>query len=377
MAINQAHIAFVHFLLLSIGLVAVLGFTQEPKVSMVDFQMESILKVETDSIRYEVWIVTGQNNQPDHYYAEIFTPVCYSRTCLPVFINFKWDLLGNYQKYELPEEKVLTKYDHLEFDKKEYEKLQEILSNENSILKNYKADQLVASTESINPTGVDAVTGATIKSIQNEVISGAVYSCYTLWHIAHGDISEKLKHHTENDLKSDDLLIQFLQSSNYHYQYYALNRISATDTKAYLKEIIHLISDGSSYVPFFAIEKLPEEAWRSPIHQGTLINLLAKVDFKMQNELLNKLKGIQLSKSAMQSLSNMLQKLSGQQILKALEIITYNQTSLSHTSMLTISSMLAHPDSEIGKNVYRLLKSNSKENKDIEKILTQYKNQKP
>jgi len=119
MALHQSHISVAPLILLSFGLVVILGLVPRPKVHVTDPQMELVLKLDTDSIRYEIWLVPGQNNQPDHYYGEVFTPVCYSGTCYPVFIDFKWDLLGNYEKYQLPEGKVLTKSDHLQFDKKE------------------------------------------------------------------------------------------------------------------------------------------------------------------------------------------------------------------------------------------------------------------
>lgn len=295
MALNQIHISLFHLLVLSMGLV--MGLVPKPKVPTPNFHMESILKVETDSIQYEVWLVSDPSNQPDHYYGEIFTPVCYSRTCYPVFINYRWDLLGNYEKYELPEGKTLTKSDHLDFDKKEYEKLQEILSNDNSILKNYRADQLVSSTESINPTGVDAVTGATIKSIQKEVISGAVYSCYTLWHIAHGDISEKLKHHTENHLKSDDLLIRFLQSSNYHYQYWAIDKTlvgGQIKEEKYKMPMLGILNGENVFAANYLLKELPAEIFNDKDEQLWLMESFFAAPYPLQLSILKKLSQVNL-----------------------------------------------------------------------------------
>ena len=298
MALNQSHISLIHLIILSIGMDAVLGLVPKQKSDESNFQKESIFKVETDSIRYEIWLVSDPGNQPDHYYGEIFTPVCYSRTCYPVFINYRWDLLGNYEKYELSEGRVLTKSDHAEFDKKEYEKLEEILSNENSILKNYRADQLVTSTETINPTGVDAVTGATIKSIQREVISGAVYSCYTLWHIAHGDISEKLKQHTENLLTSDSLLIQFLQSSNHHYQYWAIDNtlIGGQIKEGKFKEPMLDILDGENvFAANYLLKVLSPEVFNEKDEQQRLMESFLNGSYPLQVSILKKLSQIEVN----------------------------------------------------------------------------------
>ncbi len=259
--------------------------------------MESILKVETDSIQYEIWLVSDPNNKPDYYYGEIFTPVCYSRTCLPVFINFRWDLLGNYVAYELPKRKKLTKSDHLEFDKKEYQKLQEILSNENSILKNYRADQLVSSTESKNTSGIDAVTGATINSIQKEVISGAVYSCYTLWHIAHGDISLKLKQHTENRFSNDDLFIRFLQSSNYRYQYWAIDKTlidGKIEDEKFKKPLLSILSGENVFVANYLLKKLPTAIFNDKEEQLWLMESFVVAPYPLQVSILKKLSQLKL-----------------------------------------------------------------------------------
>lgn len=372
MALNQSHISFIHLIILSMGLVSVLGLVPKPKVNVSDSEMESILKVDTDSIRYEVWLVLGQNNQPDHYYGEIFTPVCYSRTCLPVFINFRWDLLGNYQKYELPEEKVLTKYDHLEFDKKEYEKLQVILFNENSILKNYKADQLVTSTELINPTGVDAVTGATIKSIQKEVISGAVYSCYTLWHIAHGDISEKLKQHTETHLKGDDLLIQFLQSPNYHYQYWAIDKTligGQIIREKYTKPMLSILNGENVFAANYLLKKLPSELFNDEDEQLRLFESFLDASYPLQVSILKKFSQINLLQETSDALVSHLPETSDEQKKLIFGILTHEK-KLDEGSQKTLTGFLLQPKWEA--DAYRILKNQNKLFPIIKGELTTY-----
>ena len=372
MAFNQAHISFVHFLLISLGLAAVFGFVQVPNVNGPAIQMESILKVETDSIRYEIWIVSGQNNQPDHYFGEIFTPVCYSRTCLPVFINFRWDLLGNYVTYELSKGKKLTKSDHLEFDEKEYEKLQEILSNENSILKNYKADQLVSSTESANPTGVDAVTGATIKSIQREVISGAVYSCYTLWHIAHGDISAKLKQHTERRFSNDDLFIRFLNSSNYRYQYWAIDKTliagQIIDGK-FKMPLLNILNGENVFVANYLLKELSPEILNDHGVQIWLMDVFLTAPYPLQVSILKKLSQLAIIPETSEGLVYHLLE-TGDEQKKMIFGLLAKEKDLDAGSQKTLTGFLHKPKWE--NEAFAILKNQKKLSPEIKRELTAF-----
>ncbi len=360
MATNHSHISIVPLILISVGLVVILGLVPRPKVDGPDPQKELVLKLDTDSIRYEIWLVPGQNNQPDHYYGEIFTPVCYSRKCYPVFIDFRWDLLGNYEKYQLPDGKVLTKSDHLEFDKKEYEKLQEILFNGNSILKNYRADQLVTSTESVNPTGVDAVTGATIKSIQKEVISGAVYSCYTLWHIAHGNISEKLKQHTENHLKSDDLLIQFLESSNYHYQYWAIEKTliaGQIQGEKFKKPMLGILNGENVFASNYLLKQLPPEIFNDQEEQLWLLKSFMEGSYPLQVSILKKFSKINLLPETSAALVAHLLDTSDEQKKLIFGLLT-KEKKLNEASQKTLTQFLLQPKWEA--DAYKILSNQDK-----------------
>lgn len=370
MALNQTHISLFHLLVLSMGLV--MGLAPKPKVITSNFHMESILKVETDSIQYEIWLVSDPSNQPDHYYGEIFTPVCYSRTCYPVFINYRWDLLGNYEKYELPDGRTLTKSDHLEFDKKEYEKLQDILSNGNSILKNYRADQLVSSTESINPTGVDAVTGATLKSIQKEIVSGAVYSCYTLWHIAHGDISEKLKQHTENQLKSDDFLIRFLQSSNYHYQYWAIDKTlmgGQIIEEKYKKPMLGILNGENVFAANYLLKELPPEIFNYKDEQLWLMESFLAAPYPLQLSILKKLSQINFFREISAALVAHILETNDEQKKLIFGLLT-REKELDEDSQKTLTKFLSQPKWEA--DAYRILSNQNRLYPNVKGELTAF-----
>ncbi|AEL27533.1 hypothetical protein [Cyclobacterium marinum] len=255
-----------------------------------------IESLQTDSLRYDMYLLENELGESEGYMAEIFTPVCHTNECYPVYIDFYWDLLGNYLKYEIPEGELLTKLDHVPFDDEDHEKLQEILSNERSLLKDYKIEELVGSTQTVAANGVDAVTGATLKTIKNEVIDGAVYSCYTLWHLAHGEMAEKVKVHTEG-LYSKALLIQFLESGHYPYQYWAIEKVINkdlyTDDKLSTAMLEVLLGD-NIFLSSHLIKVLPEEVFSSLKRQVWLWQTMEKSPYKLQMKMLDKFNTLKL-----------------------------------------------------------------------------------
>jgi hypothetical protein len=88
--------------------------------------IEKILEfkiVENDTLTYTLKLALDESGKPQYFFRNIFTPVCYTNECKPVHINFYWDLLGNYMRYDLPKNKVLTKVDHDEFKEEDYQKV--------------------------------------------------------------------------------------------------------------------------------------------------------------------------------------------------------------------------------------------------------------
>jgi hypothetical protein len=149
-------------------------------------KIEEYLIRENDSIIYALKLAYDSGGTPLYFFRNVFTPVCFTEVCKPVYIDLYWDLLGNYISYEVPEREPLTKVDHEEFTEEDYEQFHRILSNPESILKQFTIYELVDTKTYKLSDSVDAVTGATPKTIKSEVIAGAVYTCFTIWHIVHG-----------------------------------------------------------------------------------------------------------------------------------------------------------------------------------------------
>lgn len=263
---------------------------------------------ENDTTNYSLHLAVDKAGRPLYYYRNIFTPVCYTGECKPVFVNFYWDLLGNYIRYDLPEKEVLTKQDHKVFKQDDYEKLQEILAKPNSLLAELKiTDLIVPGTENLADS-VDARTGATLKTIKNEVIPGAVYTCYTLWHIAHGPVMAEMERITET-YNSKQLLHRFLSSGNYEYQYWALAKVmdkNGVVAPAFKTDLRQIVAGKNIFIARYILQQVHPDFLTGKKSQRWLWDIYTHAAYPAQLTILRKLKTIPLQQQLVNNLADAL-----------------------------------------------------------------------
>lgn len=246
---------------------------------------------ENDTLTYTLKLALDERGQPKYFFRNIFTPVCYTNECKPVYINFYWDLLGNYQRYDLPEGKVLTKVDHDEFKEADYQKLQDILAQSNSIFADLEMEDLITKGTDKLADSVDAKAGATLKTIKNQVIDGAVYTCYTLWRIAYGKAVPEMRKITES-YTSDTLLHRFLASSNHNYQYWAMEKVINKDgavKKEFENDIETIIAGKNGFIAKYALRHVNSDFFKTEPRQKWLWDTYLKTGYATQIEILKKL----------------------------------------------------------------------------------------
>lgn len=298
---------------------------------------------ESDSIIYDVNLAVAGDGLPLYFYRNVFTPVCYTEVCKPVYIDVYWDLLGNYLGFQVPAHEPLTKTDHKEFEAKDYDQLHKILFNTESILQDFKIYELVDTRTYNLSDSVDAVTGATPKTIKNEVIGGAVYTCFTLWHIVNGPVKQALKDITEAHYETV-VLPQFLSSNNHHYQYWAIDKsVSHQKTIAsFLPQVMDIIRGGNIFTARYAIEKLPAYVFNSSdTLQSWLWLVYKQSSYTLQSAILKKLKQIEISEALALSLSRELPNTNEEQFSSMVALLTNRQT----LSVDTITELAKHLDS--------------------------------
>ena len=194
-------------------------------------------------IKFDIKLIE-EGDFPTGYQGEIMTPVCMDGLCQRVHILIYWDLLGNYQSYELPEGEMLTKTEHEPFSKNDYQKLHEILKKPHLLLQDFDIEKLLKSETLRKVEETDGYTGATAGTLRDHIVEGAVYSSYTLWHLVHGRIVDSLYSHTISELLDDDLFIRFLSSDKEYLEpeilYILANQLDINQ-QAVSKKVLHLL----------------------------------------------------------------------------------------------------------------------------------------
>lgn len=325
-------------------LAASTGFSQESAKANQVF--DAFTADINDSIQVEVKLRYDEAGLPEHYFCHVDTPVCEEGLCKLMVIDVYWDVLGNFLKYEISPGEPLTKFDHLHFTEEDHAKLKSILADRASILRDYPVGDLVDQRIIKKSDVVDAVTAATRVGVRDAIVSGAVYSTYTLWHIVNGPIASRIEQYTK-PMHSDALLMKMFRSQNLHYQYFALHHYPEKDSIRYVPEVINLVKNGIDYVPYFAIEKVPRSAWKNHSHQLSLIGHFRSADFELKNAMLDKVADIDLSSQALDLLTTALNDLTDKQRVKVLQVAVRNQKRLSKNAVRMIEAFCGHADPQI------------------------------
>lgn len=330
--------------------------------------------VENDTLQYQINLVLNNAGIPQYFYRNIFTPVCYTNECKPVYINFYWDLLGNYLRYEMPEGKILTKVDHDAFEEADYQKLADILSRSNSIFANLRMEDLLTQGTDSLTNDVDSKTGATLKTIKNDVIDGAVYTCFTLWHIAYGKqvISEMLR--ITDAYLDHNLLHIFLRSNNFHYQYRAMDEVidpSGVVKKTFEADIENLIAGKNLFTARTALQKTSADFFNSLKRQEWLWKVKQTVSYPMQVAILKKMAELQIQPVILQQITEDISQYNSEQFKLILAILGNQKTLPDKTIQVLAQALTRETDAE---EVYKLLKKHPSNHPTVRAKLNQFEN---
>ena len=208
------------------------------------------------AVENAIKICRNSDQIPFRYEADINMPVCDDTLCANVILKIYWDLAGNYAGFDTIPGFPLTKFDHKKFTTADYQKMDQILKNRNSMLRILNKEDLVDKSIIIKSETVDAVTGATPQTIKNAVVEGAVYSSYSLWHFVNGAIKNSIANFTL-DIYSEPISRLMLLSDNYETQLFALRRWSETDYETQSDLLFQLIRQSVPLVKANAITKTP------------------------------------------------------------------------------------------------------------------------
>lgn len=302
----------------------------------------------------DIYLLSNSLNQPQFYTSHLAAGVCSDDLCRPVNINIYWDLLGRFIAYKTPPSDPLTKFDHIELTKADHLKLHRILADTSSLLRDYAPEDMIDKRIVVHSATTDAVTGATNKSFEDDIVSGAVYTVYTLWHFVNGEIPAKILRATNKSL-NDDFIKQLLTSGNASYQSYILEEITENQLFKFKDEVLKLILSQDTYVPHYAIAKLPSTTWSSTKEQNWILENFSKMTLTVQNALLDKFKDQKISLSALKLLVDITPRMTEAQIVKSFFILEYNISSADKVLVEKITFLKNNKSKQLAERATQLL----------------------
>jgi len=273
-----------------VGLLIVFAFFNKSGTPFKEGSNSGIILA--DSVEIDLHQVFDSLGLLNGYKAHIFTPICEKDKCYAVEINFSWDVIGRFVRYDTIPGQELTKLDHDPFVEIDYIKLQSILGNPNSVLSKYTKDNLVKDTRT---SEVDGVTGATIQEVKDNVIEGAVYSCYALWHIANGSVVDSIQASTIK-LFDEGLIRKLVKQQDQQINYFLINNFSEKDFELYLPEVLETIENSKGYYAKNALEKMPIKVLADSLSQSFFAKRFGQMNYFTQMALLKKLRPNSLNK---------------------------------------------------------------------------------
>ncbi len=227
----------------------------------------------------EIVELRNLDGRPIWFARNIFKNVCLSGKCKLVRVRIYWNGAVNYAGFTLIDNEPLTKTDHVVFDVNDYRKLDGILADTHSVLKNLQLKDLIVKSVDKKENDIDGFSGATLPTLQDYVVKNAVYTCYTLWHTVYGNSRNIIDKILEQRVDRNYLKLIFNENDP-EYQIWAINFVGAHTKfqQLFYPEILDLIKS-----------KEPELSAKALQYFGTPIVL---TDVKLQQRLVNLIKEV-------------------------------------------------------------------------------------
>jgi hypothetical protein len=176
----------------------------------------------------------------------IVTEVCTDNKCKLVRATLHWDALGYFRQIEVSRTSPLTKKKHEPFDDADYDKLQRILQDRNSILRTASLAYLANPVpDKPDADAVDGLSGATPATFRAAVVEDAAYTTWVMWHWANGPIVDHIRELTIRDL-TPEYLNSMLHAEDRRFVDFALKYIAEhhADQADFIDAVVHVLETG-------------------------------------------------------------------------------------------------------------------------------------
>jgi hypothetical protein len=323
-----------------------------------------------------IYLRASKNDIPLYYYKKVIGEVCLDKECRLLDIIVYWNITGRYLGFELPKGEFLSKNDHEPFSESEYQRLHTLLADSSIPLDAVSFEKLVEQPKDEQGT-VDAVSGATSKSVAEMVVKGAAYTTYTLWNIVNGPTMDFVSELTEKQL-TPALIDRILHSPDNNDKLWALDRIdSATKlTPDLARSLLEIIASDDFYLGYSAIHAIDSVHLNATELQAHLFSMYTNANHSIQKELVKKLMQAPLLSSKVVVASvDLLNQLNGQQLDDLLKLYVKHGINDLETCK-AVARILENENKYISKKASNFLINVQADDEFIMERLNAYKKEK-
>lgn len=284
------------------GSISDYGVPSTDFLSMEGIKSTHILENSKDSLSDKKVIELQERNGLTNWFGRFFhMDICTTGICRMVKVWIFWDGAGNYLGMQFDENDPLTKSDHTPFDPEDYVRMDEIMADTASILKDLSYDDLTVELPdeekevSLTTMGlfeVDGYSSATVPSLKEYVVEDAVFTCYTLWHTVYGETKEYIDSLLLERISPE--YIDRLLSGNSKQQLFALEHIKYQDTWSdrFETEVLQLISSSDMEVAGKALSLIGPDYLASEAKQTDFVACIKGALPEIKYEILYTLQAI-------------------------------------------------------------------------------------
>ena len=239
----------------------------------------------TDSIPCTLVQTQPEIEGPDEFYMDVKTVVCGDSQCRMDEVRIFWDALGFYDRLVLPPGVELEKAEGKNFTLADYTKLNSILSNAKSSLREVYKEEVVGSETS---EGVDAMSGATIILNTNDYVEGAVWTSYTLWHWVHGGVGTIIRDISGAALSIEELQT-WLEEDDIKTKIFAIEQL--TKRKSYHTKTVDRVQALAKTEDYVLQKRLITYIEEAPaeLYYAIMLSLFSKANQQLRLQCLNAL----------------------------------------------------------------------------------------
>lgn len=205
----------------------------------------------TEPIECTLIEIQNEEQHPIAFYMDVESVVCGDSQCRVDIVRIYWDNLGQFDRLAIPNGVALEKAKGEHFNQADYKKLDKILNDKNSPLKEVYKNEIVSTGGS---EGIDGMSGATVLVEKSAFVEGAVWSCYSLWHWVHGETQQLIRGIT-GEAFTNLALQDLLKKDSLDWQYFAVEQF--TKRKDYTQKTVALLESTIGQNPILLKNSLP------------------------------------------------------------------------------------------------------------------------